>query len=103
VIRGSFAAESFAVLGVVLEADITEVAARQYLRLRIAIHAAALLDQANEGFALVRFAVDAPQPSLVDSLVHEDVRRNQHATHQLNCCRGECHMLAQLARAAHTT
>jgi len=44
--------------GVVFKADIAEIAAYQDLRLRIAIDAVALFDQAYKWLALIGFAVD---------------------------------------------
>src|SRR6266852_7338546 len=43
-----------------IEADIAVVAARQYLRFRIAVDAASLLDQADEWLTLVSLPVKPP-------------------------------------------
>src|SRR5579883_230142 len=70
-----------------LKTDITEVAARQNLRLGIAIDAVALFDEADERLTLIGVAIDAPQGTLIDVFVDKHMRRHQATTHHLDCGR----------------
>src|SRR5579859_8054506 len=67
-----------------LEANIAVVAACQNLRLRIAIDATALFDQANERLVPVRFAVQPPQGALVHCLLHKHMGRYQYTAYQFD-------------------
>ena len=74
---------------VALEPDVAEVGAREKLRVGIPEHALAFLDDADEGFPVVGFPVDAPEVSFGQAVVHESMGRHEDAAHQLDGRRRE--------------
>src|SRR5262249_34267875 len=68
-----------------LEADIAEIRATEDFGLRIAIDPLPLLDNAHERLVLVSLPVHAPELSVTHGAFEQDVCRDEHATHHLDC------------------
>src|SRR5436309_1763958 len=70
-------------------ADVAEVAASEDLGLGVAVNAAVLLDQTDEGFLAVGAAKDFPEVAVGGRLAEEDVTGGEHAAHRLDGSGGE--------------
>src|ERR1700730_12536910 len=67
--------------GIEFKANVTVVAPRQNLWLRIAVDTIALFDQANERLTLVGLSIKPPQSALVYRFFYKGMCRNQYSAH----------------------
>src|SRR5262247_3242305 len=68
------------------KAHITEIRTTENFGLRIPIHPLPLFDHPHKGFLLVRFAVYAPELSVMHGALQEPVRRREHTAYHLDSC-----------------